>query len=98
MFRNSWLRNQTSVSTSVPAERNRSRSTPFRAAIRSRPRLEFLEDRTLLSAASFTAPANYAAGGGNWSVAVGDFNGDGKPDLAVANADGNSTVSVLLNK
>ena len=30
-----------------------------------------------------------------YSIAVGDFNGDGKLDLAVANS-GNSTVSVLL--
>lgn len=30
------------------------------------------------------------------SVAVGDFNGDGKLDLAVANRDSN-TVSILLN-
>src|SRR5262249_24395886 len=34
---------------------------------------------------------------GDSSVAVGDFNGDGKADLAVTNARGNS-VSVLLGK
>ncbi len=38
---------------------------------------------------------NYDAGSGPDSVAVGDFNGDGKPDLAVANY-GDGTVSVLL--
>ncbi len=37
-----------------------------------------------------------AAGSGPVSVAVGDFNGDGQPDLAVANPFLN-TVSVLLN-
>ena len=36
------------------------------------------------------------SGTGPDSVAVGDFNGDGKPDLAAANQSGN-TVSVLLN-
>jgi hypothetical protein len=30
------------------------------------------------------------------SVSIGDINGDGKPDLAVANRDSN-TVSILLN-
>jgi hypothetical protein len=32
-----------------------------------------------------------------WSVAVGDFNGDGKPDLAIANFESNN-VTVLLNR
>ena len=38
---------------------------------------------------------NYGAGTGPESVAVGDFNGDGKADLAVANWDSDN-VSVLL--
>ena len=38
----------------------------------------------------------FATGASPYSVAVGDLNGDGKPDLAVANS-GDSTVSVLFN-
>ena len=37
----------------------------------------------------------FTVGGGTTGVAVGDFNGDGKPDLAVTNATSNN-VSVLL--
>ena len=44
---------------------------------------------------TFQAAVNYPAGLNPFSVAVGDFNGDGKPDLAVANY-GSNTVSVLL--
>ena len=44
---------------------------------------------------SFIADINYDAGGSPRSVAVGDFNGDGTPDLAVAN-NGSNNVSVLL--
>src|SRR3989442_3564762 len=44
---------------------------------------------------SFIARRDFAAGRSPDSVAVGDFNGDGKLDLAVANFD-SSDVSVLL--
>ena len=36
-----------------------------------------------------------AAGNDPWSIAVGDFNGDGKLDIAVANS-GNNTLTILL--
>jgi hypothetical protein len=45
---------------------------------------------------TFQAPVSYPAGSNPQSVAVGDFNGDGLPDLAVVNVNDN-TVSVLLN-
>ena len=45
---------------------------------------------------SFGGTADFAVGGGPQSVAISDFNGDGKNDLAVS--DGNSNkVSILLN-
>src|SRR2546422_3097341 len=44
---------------------------------------------------SFIARRDFVVGNNPVSVAVGDFNGDGVPDLAVANA-GSATVSVLL--
>src|SRR5215813_556245 len=44
---------------------------------------------------SFEPAVNYSAGNSPASVAVGDFNRDGAPDLAVANG-GAGTVSVLL--
>jgi hypothetical protein len=45
---------------------------------------------------SFAAKQDFATGAGPRSVTVGDLNGDGKLDLAVANVNSN-TVSVLLN-
>ena len=46
---------------------------------------------------SFAAKIDYPTGFQPFSVAVGDFNQDGKPDLVVANQ-GVSTVSVLLSR
>jgi hypothetical protein len=64
------------------------------------PRLERLETRCL---PGFLAPLAFDAGSSPYSVAVADFNGDGKPDLAVANLGtypnySDSSVSVLLGK
>ena len=47
------------------------------------------------SPGTFAAAVNYPVGTNPKSIAVGDFNGDGIPDLAVANEGGNS-VSILL--
>src|SRR5207248_5496380 len=47
------------------------------------------------STASFGAAANYATGTNPWSVAVGDFNRDGNPDLAVASF-GSNNVAVRM--
>ena len=44
----------------------------------------------------FAASVDVTAGTGAYSVALGDMNGDGKADLAVANF-GSNNVSVLLN-
>jgi hypothetical protein len=45
---------------------------------------------------SFAAKVDYATGPRPWSVAIGDLDNDGRPDLAVSNYSG-STVSVLRN-
>jgi len=44
---------------------------------------------------SFGPKTDFATGSGPYSVAIGDLDGDGRPDLAAANS-GSNTVSVLL--
>lgn len=45
---------------------------------------------------SFAPHADTACGDSPQSVAIGDLDGDGKPDLAIANSNG-QTVSILIN-
>ncbi len=47
-------------------------------------------------AVDFAPPASYPVGTSPSVIVVGDFNGDGKPDLAVASL-GSNNVSVLIN-
>lgn len=49
------------------------------------------------SAPSFAATRNYRVGRNPGAVAIGDLNGDRKPDLAVANSE-DSSISVLMNR
>ena len=52
--------------------------------------------KTGISAYDFTAKLDFTAGASPYSVAIGDLDGDGKPDLVFANySDG--TVSILRN-
>jgi hypothetical protein len=50
------------------------------------------------SAPSFAAERSYATGRTPVAIAIGDLNGDGKPDLATANGFAGDTVSVLVNR
>ncbi len=92
MLFTSWLQNPRSAGPAGRVQLKRRRSLALRPA--TRPRLELLEARTLLSGVSFSAPAQVVQGAG--SVTVADLNGDGKPDLATASNGGSGGVSVLL--
>jgi hypothetical protein len=72
-----------------------SRKPPSRGRQKFRPAVEALEPR-LVPALSFAAQQTFAAGTNPDALAVADFNGDGKPDFAVANG-GDKAVSVFLN-
>jgi len=50
------------------------------------------------SAPSFAVARSYATGRTPAAIAIGDLNGDSKPDLATAHGFANNTVSVLANR
>ena len=49
-----------------------------------------------ITAGSFANKVDFATGSASWCVAIDDIDGDGKPDLAIANRSSN-TISVLRN-
>jgi hypothetical protein len=89
-----WLRNWVRVQSGNGKELGPSDDPRRRKRVAFRPGVEELEKRQT-PAVSF-AQQTFADAGGPVSVAVADFNGDGKPDLVVANRDA-GTVAVLLN-
>ena len=89
----SWIRKLVDPQfTAIRKARKAPKSKSAHRAAGSRPRFEVLEDRTV---PAFFSPTTFAVGGSPVVQAVGDFNGDGRADLVVANEISN-TVSVLL--
>ncbi len=56
-----------------------------------------LRNTGLKGSISFATKVDFATGSNPCSVAIGDIDGDGKPDLAIANTGNIYTVSVLRN-
>jgi hypothetical protein len=50
----------------------------------------------VINSTSFMAKVDFATGPGPWSLAIADFNQDGKPDIAVSNS-GSNYVSIYKN-
>src|SRR5262249_55632952 len=70
------------------------RPTKGRAKSTFRPGIECLEVRTV---PAFLAPATYPTGGSSPAgIAVGDFNRDGRDDMAVVNQGATPSITVLL--
>ncbi len=70
----------------------RKRMQAARRSVLVKPNLESLEGRRLLA---FTTPVSYPVGTNPAGIAVGDFNGDAKDDMAVVNT--GVSVSVLMS-
>ena len=83
-----WLQNLRSALAPRPAQRHPRRRGALRAAAH-RPKLEVLEDRSLLS---FSPAVNYAAGIYPQEVVTADFNNDGILDLAATYAGSNMVI------
>src|SRR5206468_10383317 len=59
--------------------------------------LSAIPDRALTQTVSFIARGDFKVGTHPHWMAASDFNGDGRPDLATANADSNKASGLLGN-
>src|SRR4051794_11719069 len=86
----SWIRNLFAQNTNTITV-----VRPVRSSVRNRARLavEGLEGRVV---PAFLTPVSYTAGSAPVSIAVGDFNGDGRDDMATVNS-GTGTVGILMS-
>ncbi len=82
-----WVRNLLSSKSA------RKRLQSVRRKQLVKPTLENLEGRRLLA---FTTPITFPAGTNPAGIAVGDFNTDGRDDIAVVNSAIAGSVSVML--
>ena len=85
----SWIRNL--LDRRATASRHSHAKKRARHAFVNRLRVECLEERAMMT---MLVPVGYAMGTSPTAVEIGDFNGDGKADIAELNAS-TSTVSVL---
>lgn len=86
----SWFRKLFGKSKATARQRmNQARRSAF-----FHPKMESLEDRSMMA---FIGPVSFPVGSNPAGIAVGDFNSDGRDDMAVVNSSLAGTVSVLLS-
>lgn len=72
-------------------------TAPSRARRRQQRRLTGFDLLEAREVPAFLAPASFPTGTNPTGVAVGDYNGDDKQDMAVVNSSASGTVGILIS-